>query len=327
MPYSTQRVTSDGTLVLLAISIDYFDRTEISVLFDGVVDAYPWAWVGSTDKSISFSPAVPNLVEVTVVRTSDLSAIRHSLSGGAAFTDKTMDENFQQILNIAQEARENATISDIFQDVDVHGYKIHNVGDGVAAQDAVNVQQLTVHDSTIVGYKNSAAASAAAAAVSETNAAASAASAAGAAATAVSAHEAAGDPHPNYLLNSEVGSVVQGYDANTVKKNVAQTFTASQRGTITTDNDGSFDQSVTNNFKCTPTGAVTLTFTNHTAGQSGMIIFVNGGNYAITAASTTYIAATDLTKLSTTGTYLISYLDDGTNAYCTVTSALTSSGA
>jgi hypothetical protein len=69
-----------------------------------------------------------------------------------------------------------------------------------------------------------------------------------------------------------------------------------------------------------------LTFTNHAAGQSGLIVFINGSNYAITAAATTYIAAADLTKLSATGTYLIAYLDDGTNAYCTVTAALTSAG-
>ncbi len=108
---------------------------------------------------------------------------------------------------------------------------------------------------------------------------------------------------------------------------VAETFTAPQRGTITTDNDGSFDQAASNNFACTPTGAVALTFTNHTAGQSGLVLFVNGSNYAITAAATTYIAAADLTKLSATGTYLIAYLDNGTNAYCTVTAALTSAGA
>jgi hypothetical protein len=106
-----------------------------------------------------------------------------------------------------------------------------------------------------------------------------------------------------------------------------QTWTGSQRGTITTDNDGSFDQNASNNFFCTPTGAVALTFTNHTSGQSGLILFVNGSNYAITAAATTYIAAADLTKLSATGTYIISYLDNGTNAYCNVTAKLTSAGA
>jgi hypothetical protein len=123
-----------------------------------------------------------------------------------------------------------------------------------------------------------------------------------------------------------IGSTIQAYDADTAKLDVAQSWAASQRGTITTDNDGSFNQSVTNNFKCTPTATAALTFTNHTAGQSGLILFVNGSNYAITAAATTYIAAADLVKLSATGTYLVAYLDNGTNAYCTVTAKLTSAG-
>lgn len=127
-------------------------------------------------------------------------------------------------------------------------------------------------------------------------------------------------------LGLAIGTDVQAYDADTAKTDVAQTFTVSQRGSITTDDDGSFSQSATNNFFCTPAGALAITFTNHTAGQSGLILFVNGGNYAITAAATTYIAAADLTKLSASGTYLIAYLDNGTNAYCTVTAALTSAG-
>ena len=37
-----------------------------------------------------------------------------------------------------------------------------------------------------------------------------------------------------------------------------QTWTGSQRGTLVTDNDGSFDQNGGNNFFCTPSGNVTL---------------------------------------------------------------------
>jgi len=102
----------------------------------------------------------------------------------------------------------------------------------------------------------------------------------------------------------------------------ANTWTASQRATITTDNDGSFNEAVTNNFFCTPTGSVTLTFTNHTAGQSGFVLFVNGSNYAVSAAATTKIKASDLTAISATGTYLLSYLDNGTNAYVVCSGAL-----
>ena len=127
------------------------------------------------------------------------------------------------------------------------------------------------------------------------------------------------------ILNSAaIGSTVQGYDADTAKLDVDQTWTGAQRGSITTDNDLSFDQSVTNNFFCTPSAGGTLTFTNHTAGQSGFVLLVNGSNYAITAASSTKINSADLTTISATGTYLLSYLDNGTNAYVVVSKELTS---
>jgi hypothetical protein len=110
--------------------------------------------------------------------------------------------------------------------------------------------------------------------------------------------------------------------AFTAYTNALQTFTASQRGTVTTDNDLSFDLSVTNNFKCTPAATGTLTFTNHTAGQSGYVLLVNTGGYAISAAATTKVGTSLLATISTAGTYLLSYLDDGTNAYVTSSGAL-----
>ena len=118
-----------------------------------------------------------------------------------------------------------------------------------------------------------------------------------------------------------IGTDIQAYDADTLKADVADTLTAPFRGTITTDNDLSFDQDVTNNFSCTPTAGGTLTFTNHTAGQSGYVLLDNTGGYAITAAATTKITATDLTTISTAGIFLLSYFDNGTNAYITVSAS------
>jgi len=124
-------------------------------------------------------------------------------------------------------------------------------------------------------------------------------------------------------LGVAIGSDVQAYDADTAKTDTAQTFTVSQRGTITTDNDLSFDigDTGTNNFKCTPTGSGTLTFTNHTSGQSGNILLINTGGHAISLAATTKGDANLATTISTAGTYWLSYYDDGTNAYV-VTSAV-----
>jgi len=106
------------------------------------------------------------------------------------------------------------------------------------------------------------------------------------------------------------------------RTDTAQTFTASQRGTVTTDNDGSFDLSVTNNFACTPTGAFTLTFTNMTAGQSGFILLVNGSNYTVSAHANTKVVSGSLTTISATGTYLLSYWTNGTNTYVVNSGAL-----
>ena len=95
-----------------------------------------------------------------------------------------------------------------------------------------------------------------------------------------------------------------------------QTWTGSQRGTLVTDNDGSFDLNGGNNFFCTPAGNIALTFTNHTSGQSGYILFVNSG-HTISLAATTKADANLTATLSTAGTYLVSYFDNGTNAYLT----------
>jgi len=99
------------------------------------------------------------------------------------------------------------------------------------------------------------------------------------------------------------------------------------RGTVTTDDDGSFDMNVTNNFKCTPDGDRELTFTNITQGQSGNIWLDNSGGHTITAAGTTYISGTDLTAISEVGEYFLSYYSDGTNVMVACSSALTSAGA
>ena len=119
-------------------------------------------------------------------------------------------------------------------------------------------------------------------------------------------------------LGLAIGSDVEAFDADILKADTADTLTAPFRGTVTTDNDLSFDQNVTNNFQCTPSGAGTLTFTNHTSGQSGFILLINSGGHAISAAGTTKINAADLTAISVAGTYTLSYFDNGTNAYVSV---------
>jgi hypothetical protein len=94
------------------------------------------------------------------------------------------------------------------------------------------------------------------------------------------------------------------------------------KGTLTTDNDGSFDMSASNNFKCTPSGNFALTFTNIVS-QSGNILLVNSGGHTVSAHTNTKVDANILATISTAGTYLVSYFSDGTNVYLTNSAAYT----
>jgi hypothetical protein len=96
----------------------------------------------------------------------------------------------------------------------------------------------------------------------------------------------------NLLESGDIGSTVQGYDADTAKTDTAQTFTAGQRGEITTLTSGSTvtpDFADSNNFTLTLGTNVTLANpSNLTAGQSGSIFLVQDGTGSRTVAFGSY---------------------------------------
>jgi len=125
------------------------------------------------------------------------------------------------------------------------------------------------------------------------------------------------------ILTASGGTILSSTNTLSGSNIISGNITAPAKGTVTTDNDGSFDMNATNNFLCTPTGNFTLTFTNITAGQSGNIVLVNGSNYTVSAAAATKVASTTLATISATGTYWLTYYSpDGTNVYVANTGAL-----
>jgi len=81
---------------------------------------------------------------------------------------------------------------------------------------------------------------------------------------------------------ADIGVTIQGYDADTAKTDVAQTFTAAQRGDITELSGTSFtlDLNASNNFKLSTTGTFAVTLSNLAAaaeGQTGSIFIVYSG--------------------------------------------------
>ncbi len=127
------------------------------------------------------------------------------------------------------------------------------------------------------------------------------------------------DANNETMLSATQDGAVDLYHNNAKKIETTAngvTVTGGAVGTMTTDNDGSFSMSASNNFKCTPTGNFTLTFTNIVA-QSGNILLVNSGGHTVSAHANTKVDANLLATVSTAGTYLLSYFADGTNVYMT----------
>ena len=87
---------------------------------------------------------------------------------------------------------------------------------------------------------------------------------------------------------SDIGVTVQAFDADTAKTDVAQTYTAGQRGEITTLTDAAtiaVDFADSNNFSVTLGGGRTLgNPSNQTAGQAGTIVVTQDGTGSRTMA-------------------------------------------
>ena len=106
-------------------------------------------------------------------------------------------------------------------------------------------------------------------------------------------------------------------EAAVPKTDEINVYTKPQRNALIVDNDGSFDQAAGNNFKSTPAGNLALTFTNQADGQSGYVLLINSGGHTLSLHANTKGSATTAATITAAGTYLISYVSDGTNSYIT----------
>ena len=144
--YSVQREQSDGSLNRISVRVPYFSKDDIHVYVDDVEinssateqSTYTWRWDGDY---IAITPNVASGSEVLIRRITPINEAIHIFDGRSEFDDQSMDENFQQLIYIAQEYSEGSGIKDVFSDINMHGYKIRNVGWATDDDDVVTYGQ------------------------------------------------------------------------------------------------------------------------------------------------------------------------------------------
>lgn len=138
--YSVQEETSDGTLDRVVLGIDFIDTSHIHVFRSDIETelavGVDYTWDGDT--AINLSVTVPTGVVVTLLRRTLYNAMLNVFSGGAPFTRVVLDENFEQILMLSQEATESSLTYDYYRNLNLHNHRILNLGSPIADTDAAS---------------------------------------------------------------------------------------------------------------------------------------------------------------------------------------------
>lgn len=110
MAYATQTAVSNGSLTILNVAIEYMYRSEITVYFDDARQYSGWHWADNNAATIIFDSPVPNGTVVKLRRSTNVAEPFHTFSEGAMFDKANMDDNFKQMLHVAQEMQEDGGI-------------------------------------------------------------------------------------------------------------------------------------------------------------------------------------------------------------------------
>lgn len=281
MAITQNTYTGNGSTTNYSFTFPYLEATDIKVSLNGTLTT---AYTLANATTIQFNTAPGNGVAIRIYRATDDENLAATFYPGSAIRSADLNNNFTQTLYKTQETT-NYSVQDVGNVSLVANYTFNGTVAGqtptLPAQFATKAYVDTVAFAGIGnGDKGDITVNSATSWSIDTDAITTSKIANGAV--------TAAKLDTSYLATSAIGTTVQAYDANTAKTNVAQSYSAAQRGTHVTLTDGATitpDFAAGNHFTVTLGGNRTLANpTNLTAGQSGVIYIVQDGTGSRTLA-------------------------------------------
>ena len=146
MAYSWQESVEPAGTQDIQCDIEYLDKSYIHVYLDGA-ETTAFSWTSPTNIRLN-SPLSAETV-VLLIRKTEREYLYIEFASGAPFIEGNVDSQNTQFLHLAQELVEGRAIDGFYGDINMHRYRITNLGDPVDARDAANKQYVDAGDARL----------------------------------------------------------------------------------------------------------------------------------------------------------------------------------
>lgn len=146
MAFSWQESVKPAGTQDIQCDIEYLDKSYIHVYLDGA-ETTAFTWTSPTN--IRLNSPLSAETAVLLIRKTEREYLYIEFASGAPFIEGNVDTQNTQFLHLAQELVEGRYIEGFYGDINMHRYRITNLGDPVDAMDAANKQYVDAGDARL----------------------------------------------------------------------------------------------------------------------------------------------------------------------------------